>query len=608
MTDNTKNITPSNNAKPQKRNHKRILLRLLGYIFRYWYIAIPAILLTLASNQLALMGPRYLGSAMDAIGNEGGVLIDTVTENAIKMLICYVASAILTYALHAVMTILSQRVTYRMRKQLFDNLTRLPISYFDSHAIGDTVSRISYDIDTINSSLSSDLIQVLTSLYTIFGSLYYMFVISKPLILVFVITVPIALIFTKYKTKKIHPLFSKRSRKLGELNGYAEEMLSGTKTIRAYGKADVIEERFNARNSDAMDAYYNADYAGAVIGPAVNFINNLSLSLIMIFGGILFLYSRNGVVPAESLWFISLGGVAQFVMYSRKFAGPINEFANIMNEFQSAFAAAERVFRIIDEKPEPLDLPDAEVLTEVKGEVVLDNVNFGYDKDKQILYDICLHAHSGQTVAIVGPTGSGKTTIINLLMRFYDVDDGVISVDGKPIQQVTRDSLRGAYTMVLQDTWLFYGTIKENITYGREDASLEDVIKAAKAAKIDSFIDALPDGYDTMLSDDGINVSKGQKQLITIARAMLPNTSMLILDEATSNVDSRTEALIQKAMASLTEGRTCFIIAHRLSTIKNADVILVIKDGHIAEKGTHEELLSVNGIYSSMYNSQYSKT
>lgn len=591
--------------KREKTKKPRVFLRLLGYMLKYWYIVILALVLTLLSNQLALLGPRYLGNAVDAIGSENGVVMETVKSNVVKMLFCYGISAILSYLLSVVMTILSQKITYKMRKRLFEKLTSLPVSYFDAHTVGDTVSRFSYDIDTINSSLSSDLIQVLTSIYTIFGSLYYMFLISKPLILVFVVTVPISLIFTKYKASKIHPLFSKRSRKLGELNGFAEEMLSGTKTINAYGKSDVICERFNGKNSEAMDAYYAADYSGAIIGPSVNFINNLSLSMIMIFGGILFLLSSNGSVPSESLWFISLGGVTQFVMYSRKFAGPINEFANIISEFQSAFSAAERVFRIIDSESEPADLPTAIVMENSRGKVEVENVDFGYTADKLILKDLSLSALSGQTVAIVGPTGSGKTTIINLLMRFYDVNSGRITVDDLDMTLLTRDSLRKAYTMVLQDTWLFYGSIYDNITYGREGASREEVERAAEAAKIDSFIETLPDGYDTILSDDGVNISKGQKQLITIARAMLAKTEMLILDEATSNVDSRTESLIQKAMDSLSEKRTCFIIAHRLSTIQNADVILVIKDGRIVERGTHTELLSRNGIYSTLYNSQF---
>ena len=458
----------------------------------------------------------------------------------------------------------------------------------------------------MNATLSTDLVQVLTSIYTVLGSLYYMIRISRPLILVFAVTVPVSIAFTRLKAKKIQPLFRKRSRKLGELNGFAEEMLSGAKTIDAYDRAETMTERFDQKNREAVDAYYQAEYYGSVIGPSVNFINNLSLSLIMILGGILYLLSKNGTVAEGSVWFLTIGGVTQFVMYSRKFSGPINEFANILSEFQSAFTAAERIFRIVDEPPEEGDREGATALSRVAGEVNIDDVSFGYTPQKTVLHDLTIDAKPGSTVAIVGPTGAGKTTIINLLMRFYDVDSGHIYVDGTEIRDIRRDSLRGAYTMVLQDTWLFYGTIYENITYGREDASREEVIAAAKAAKIHSFIERLPDGYDTLLSDDGVNISKGQKQLITIARAMLPHTKMLILDEATSNVDSRTEIKIQEAMSRLMEGRTCFVIAHRLSTVKNADVILVVRDGNVIEQGNHEELLRKGGFYASLYNSQFS--
>jgi len=590
----------------QNKIGARMLLRLLGYIMHNWHLALPAVGLSLCSNYLALRGPIYLGNAIDAISAEGGVQMEVVLANFFGMLICYVCSAVLAYLLTLVMVNLSQRITYRMRKQLFETLTTLPVSYFDTHPTGDIVSRISYDIDTVNSTLSTDLVQVLSSIYTVLGSLYFMFTISPPLILVFAITVPISILFTRRKAKKIQPLFRARSKKLGELNGFAEEMLSGAKTIGAYHRAEEMTARFDEKNREAANAYYDAEYQGALIGPSVNFINNLSLSLVMIFGGILYLLSQNGTVAEGAIWFITLGGIAKFVMYSRKFAGPINEFANIISEFQSAFTAAERIFRIIDEKPETPDAPDATVLNDVEGDVCVQNVSFGYVPQKTVLHDLSLRAKPGQTVAIVGPTGAGKTTIINLLMRFYDTDDGAIFVDGNEIQTVTRDSLRNAYTMVLQDTWLFYGTIMENITYGREGATREEVIAAAKAARIHGFIERLQEGYDTLLSDDGVNISKGQKQLITIARAMLADSRMLILDEATSNVDSRTEKKIQQAMDALMKGKTCFIIAHRLSTIRHADLILVVRDGNVVEQGTHEELLLQKGFYNSLYHSQFS--
>lgn len=591
--------------KLDRKTAKSIFLRLCGYILRYWYLFIPAVILTLFSNQLSLLGPKYSGEAIDALALAGGVDFDAVWYNVIRMLICYLFSAIMSYALATLMIHISQKIVYTMRKQLFEKLTSLPVGYFDTHPTGDIISRISYDIDTINSTLSHDVVQIMTSLYTVIGSLIFMWNISKPLILVFAITIPVAIIFTRYRSKRVRPLFSKRSKKLGELNGYAEEMLSGCRTIQAYAREDEIGSRFNSRNKDSMDAYYNADYYGAAMGPTVNFINNLSISLIMILGGVLYMLSQNGIAKEGTLFFITLGGVAQFVQYSRKFAGPINEFANILSELQSAFSAAERVFRIIDEEPESADALDAKILDEVEGKVEFENVVFGYAPEKTILKDVSFVAQPGKTIAIVGPTGAGKTTIINLLMRFYDVTDGKTTVDGTDARDITRKSLRKSYTMVLQDTWLFCGTIFDNIAYGREGATLEEVKAAAKAARIDTYIESLPDGYDTVLTDDGVNISKGQRQLITIARAMISDSHMLILDEATSNVDSRTEIKIQEAMTELMKDRTCFIIAHRLSTIQNADQILVIQDGRISEQGTHEELLEQGGFYSVLYNSQF---
>ena len=492
-----------------------------------------------------------------------------------------------------------------MRRQVFEKLTALPVNYFDTHATGDIISHLSYDIDTINATLSHDLIQVMTSIYTVVGSLIFMWNISKPMILIFALTVPVSIIFTRYRSKVVRPLSRKKAKKYGELNGFAEEMLTGSRTISAYGRQEVISSRFNKINTEAMDAFYKAEYHSALLFPTINLINNISLTLVAVMGGILYMYSQNGTFLATSVFFITLGGVAQFVQYSRKFAGPINEFSNILHEFQSAFSAAERVFAILDEEPEKTDAPDAKELTTVEGDVSLNDVTFGYTEDKTVLKNVFVKADKGQTVAIVGPTGAGKTTIINLLMRFYDQQSGEILIDGIPSTDIKRKDLRLAFTMVLQDTWLFRGTIYDNIVYGREDATPEEVYTAARQAKIASYIESLPDGYDTVLSDDGVNISKGQKQLITIARAFLSKAPILILDEATSNVDSRTEMQIQTAMTELMKNKTCFIIAHRLSTIQNADTILVVRDGAIIEQGNHEELLKLGGFYHSLYSSQF---
>lgn len=596
----------SNNVSPEnKRVRKGIFKRLSKYVLEQWHLFIPALLLTLGANQLSLLGPKYSGAAIDAIEAEGGVDFHAVFENIAYMIGCYLISAVLSYVLAVVMIKLSQRIIYKMRRQVFEKLTTLPVGYFDTHATGDIISHLSYDIDTINSTLSHDLIQVMTSIYTVVGSLVFMWKISRPMILIFVLTVPASILFTKYRSKVVRPLFRKRAKKYGELNGFAEEMLTGSRTISAYGRQNVVSSRFNKINDEAMNAYHDAEYHAAMLFPSINLINNISLTLVAVIGGILYMYSNNGTFLAASAFYITLGGVAQFVQYSRKFAGPINEFSNIIHEFQSAFSAAERVFTILDEEPEKEDVPDAKEFTDVKGDVYLKNVTFGYTPDKIILKNVTVNAERGQTVAIVGPTGAGKTTIINLLMRFYDQQSGQILMDGIPSVDIKRRDLRLAFTMVLQDTWLFCGSIYDNIVYGREDATPEEVYAAARSAKIDSYIESLPDGYDTILSDDGVNISKGQKQLITIARAFLSNAPILILDEATSNVDSRTEIQIQNAMTELMKNKTCFIIAHRLSTIQNADIILVVKDGTIIEQGNHDELIKKGGFYHSLYHSQF---
>lgn len=595
-----------------------VIKRLGMYMLRYKWTVIFAMTLMVTSNLLALAGPKLSEKAIneiEAFTKLGSIDFDNVFLYCGLMAIFYVTSSVLSYVLSITLVKLGQRIIYSMRKELFDKLVDLPVGYFDTHSTGDIISRISYDIDTVNASLSHDLLQICTSVITIVGSLIMMLTISPLLVLVFAVTIPISIIFTRHKVKKIRPLFRERSRKLGLLNGYAEEMLSGQKTIRAYDRENVICERFNERNTDSLDAYYKADYHGAAIGPSVNFINNLALSLIIMVGGIMYMLTTSkGEANIPAILVISLGGISSFIQYSRKFAGPINEFANILSDLQSSCAAAERVFKLIDEPDENEvsrqkfgDIEDADALdpAKVRGEVDIENVTFGYVPERTIIHDLSLKVKPGQLIAIVGPTGAGKTTIINLLMRFYDVETGEIRLDGRDIKRVPRKDVRLSYTMVLQDTWLFGGTIRDNIVYGKEDATDEEVIAAAKAAKIHSYIEKLPDGYNTVLTDDGVNISKGQKQLITIARAMLPKASMLILDEATSNVDSRTEIKIQEAMYTLMKDKTCFVIAHRLSTIRNADVILVVKDGNVIEQGNHEQLMRAKGFYSTLFNSQF---
>ena len=582
-------------ATDKPKDRKKVLIRLWGYLFQHKWMITAALLLTFVSNLLALLGPLLSGLAIDYIGvGPGEANFPMVFWYCGLMLVFYIVSSGLSYILSVLMVKLSQKIVYQMRKDLFDKLIELPVRFFDSHQTGDIISRISYDIDTVNASLSNDLLQIATSVITVVGSLIMMLMISPTLVLVFVVTIPVSIFFTKYMTGRVRPLFRRRSAKLGELNGFVEEVISGQKTTKAYHQEETMIGRFDVKNGDAVDAYYDADYYGSMVGPSVNFINNLSLALISVFGALLYL--AGSLTP---------GNLSSFVLYSRKFSGPINEMANIISELQSACAAAERVFRLIDEEPEPTDVPGAFVLPETAGDVRMEHVRFGYDPEKIIIHDLNLHAKPGSLVAIVGPTGAGKTTIINLLMRFYDPQSGTIRMDGHDSREITRKSLRAAYTMVLQDTWLFYGTIYENIAFSRPDATREEVIEAAKAARIHRFITQLPDGYDTIISGDGMNISQGQKQMLTIARAMLSDAKMLILDEATSNVDTRTEQQIQAAMRNLMKGRTCFVIAHRLSTIQNADEILVVQQGEIVEQGNHQQLMERGGVYAGLYRSQF---
>lgn len=577
------------------RNRKGTVLRILKYLLANKIAVICALTLTLLSNYFALIGPKLSGLAIDAIGTTpGNVNFKVVIHYCAMMIFFYVLSSILGYIIQIILINVSSKVTLKMREEVFNHLLTLPISYFDRNQAGDIISKISYDIDTINTSLSSDLITVLTSVITVVVSALMMISISPQLCIIFLFTVPLIVIFTRYRTKKVKPLFSKRSRKLGELNGFVEEMLSGYKTIKAYGQEDTIVGKFDEQNIAAVDAYYDSDYQGSVVGPSVNFINNLSLSFVSMFGALLYLMGN-----------ITIGNISSFVLYSRKFSGPISETANILADLQSAISAAERVFRLLDEPSEIKDIEQATVLEDIQGNVNCEHVKFGYVEGKEIIHDLSFEALAGKMIAIVGPTGAGKTTIINLLMRFYDVNGGKIFVDKHKIDECTRDSLRKQYAMVLQDTWLFSGSIFDNVAYGKDDATMEEVIEVCKAAHVHDFIETLKDGYHTILTDDGVNISKGQKQLLTIARAMLSESKMLILDEATSNVDSRTEMIIQKAMLELCKGKTSFVIAHRLSTIKNADMILVLQNGSVIESGTHEDLLKGHGFYSKLFNAQF---
>lgn len=590
---NNKNMANRSFNKPV--NRKYTLKRLGGYLknFKWWLML--ALILTILTNLFSLIGPLISGYAIGAIeAGKSRVNFNLIYKYAILLLLFYTVSSILSFILSILMIKIGKKIVFRLRKDCFEKLIILPVSYFDTNQTGDIISKMSYDIDTINTSLSSDLISICTAMITVVGSLTMMIVISPLLVLVFVITIPISLLFTRLMLKKTHKLFKLRSQSLGTLNGYVEEMITGNKTIQSYNQEKNVLAVFDKLNETAVRAAYKAEYYSSITGPGVNFVNNLSLSLICMFGSLMYIFNK-----------LTLSKISSFVLYSRKFSGPINEIANIFTDIQSALAAAERVFSLIDAVPEENDNNYETLAAEINGKIEFKTVSFGYSDDKSIINDLSFEVSPGSIIAIVGPTGAGKTTIVNLLMRFYDINEGNILLDSNSIYNIKRRDLRLAYAMVLQDTWLFEGTVSENIAYGKENVTKEEVEEVAKASYIHNFIRHLPDGYDTILSEDGINISKGQKQLLTIARAMLLDAKMLILDEATSNVDTRTELKIQEAMKKLMKDKTCFIIAHRLSTIKNADLILVVNNGNIVEKGNHQELLAKKGFYYELYHSQY---
>ena len=581
--------------KEKPKDAKGALRRILSYLMVYKYVVLLLILATFLSNLGNLMGPNFAGKAIDAASaGKGLVQMPLVIHYALLMLAFYVGGSLLNFLVSIGMMRVGRKIARNMRRDVFAKLQKLPVGYFDKNLAGDIISRVSYDIDVVTMSLSADVVQIVTSLVTVVGSFIMMCTISLPLVACMAFTIPASILFTKYRGKKTRPLYAKRSAAYGRMNGFTEEMFSGQKTILAYAHEKQVCENFSEINHQAADAYNAADGMGMTMGPTVGMLNNIGLAAIGMGGAIMYMF---GIV--------SLGQISSFILYSRKFSGPINEIANIINEIYSALAASERVFQLLDQPEEVADIYGALELDDVKGDVEADHVSFGYDPGKTILHDFNLKAEPGQTVAIVGHTGAGKTTMINLLMRFYDPDSGMILVDGKDQRDYTMRSLRKSYAMVLQDTWVFAGSIYDNIAYGKEGATMEEVVAAAKAARIHNYIMKLPQGYQTHISEDGGNISKGQKQLLTIARAMLYNTHMLILDEATSNVDTSTERQVQKAMRSLMKGKTCFVIAHRLSTIQNADKILVMEHGDVVEQGTHDTLMAQRGVYYRLYASQF---
>ena len=564
--------------KEKPKDARGTLRRILAYVMEYRLTLAVIMVLVIIGNVLSLLGPKLAGKAISAAAaGKGNVDFSLVYTYAWQMLLCYVSSSLLTFAVNIGMMRTGRFIAKKLRGDVFDKLMEMPVSYFDQNQAGDIISRVSYDIDVISTCISADIVQILTSVVTVAGAFAMMAYISPALTAITLITIPLAVGYTRHMNKIARPLFAKRSASYGRMNGFVEEKFSGHRTIQGYAQEDQVSDAFREINQGAANAFYNADSVGRRVGPSVNFINNLGLALVGTLGSVLYLGGK-----------IDLGEISSFVLYSRKFSGPINEIANITNEIYSGLAAAERVFQLLDAREEAADVENARELKNVRGEVRLRDVDFGYTPDRTILHGVDLQADPGKLIAIVGPTGAGKTTIINLLMRFYDAQAGDCRVDGHDMYALTRSSLRRAYAMVLQDTWLFGGTIAENIAY-----------------RIHGYIMQLPQGYDTVISEDGGNISKGQKQLMTIARAMLYDAKMLILDEATSNVDTTTERRIQKAMRELMADKTCFVIAHRLSTIQHADNILVIDQGRVVEQGTHEALMAKKGAYYKLYAAQF---
>ena len=574
------------------KDFKGTVQRLIGYLIEKKLSVLIVFILCFVTTLISIFGTRLNGYTIDNFIETGDM--KGLAFICIMLVLMYLANIFSTYYQNIVMIKIAQRVSARIRKDLFESLQKLPLKYFDTHSSGDLMSRLTNDVDNINTTLSQSVTQLFSGVINIIGMFIAMLILSPILTLIGMITVPLTFITTKLLAKKTQRFFVKQQKELGSLNGYIEEMVSGQKVVLLFSEEEKVKEEFGKINERLTKSAIIAQGVSSFMGPINNFINNISYLIISVAGGYLILKGHS----------ITVGVVFSFLLYMRNFTRPINEIMNLFNTIQSALAGAERVFEVIDEDKEQ-DKESAKNIDNIEGHVELKNVTFSYEEGKEILKNVSIEAKNGEVIAIVGPTGAGKTTIINLLTKFYDIDSGDILIDGKNINEITRESLRKTVSMVLQDTYLFSESVSDNIIYGRLDASDEDVIKAAKMADAHHFIKQLPEGYNTVLSDNGGNLSQGQRQLLAIARAILSNASILILDEATSSIDTRTEVLIQNAMLKLMEGKTTFVIAHRLSTIRNADKILALKDGEIIESGTHDELLSKDGFYANLYNSQF---
>ncbi|MBS4175300.1 ABC transporter ATP-binding protein [Bacillus sp. FJAT-49736] len=577
------------------KNFKGTLKRLWFYIGKERKLLSIIFLFIVIDSVLTLSAPYLLGKSIDAMSLNGSKVNFKLLEIMIFILfLTYIADGFLTFLQSWLMAGVSQRIVKGLRRSLFEKLQKLPVSFFDSRTHGELMSRLSNDIDNVSNTISQSTTQLMSGLIVISGSLIMMIILSPILTLASLITVPLVYLLTRSIAKRTSVLFKNQQVQLGKLNGHIEETISGIQVVKAFNHEQKAIEEFEEVNTELRKVGLKAQIFSGFLMPIMNVINNIGFAAVAIVGGIL---------AAKSL--ITVGVIASFLSYSRQFVRPLNDLANIFNVLQSGVAGAERVFEILDEQEEPKDLPNAVELTNPKGHVVFKDVSFGYRADVPILKNITFESNVGTSTALVGPTGAGKTTIVNLLTRFYDVTSGTIYIDGRDIREYTRDSLRKCFGIVLQDTYLFSGTIKENIKYGRPDATDEEVEKAAAMANADVFINRLPLKYDTMLAENGGNLSQGQRQLLAIARVILSKPSLLILDEATSSIDTRTELHIQDALLNIMQGRTSFIIAHRLNTIRDADTIMVVEHGEIVEKGSHDELMDQKGRYYSMFFNQF---
>ena len=577
-----------------KKNNSWILKRIMQHIKKYTFWVVLSFACAFISVIATLYAPILTGDAINLIIKPGKVDFDGIKEIIVKFLMVVGITALSQW----VMSIINNRITYMVVKDIrieaFNHLSDMPLSYIDSHAHGDIVSRIVTDIDQFADGLLMGFSQLFTGIVTIIGTLCFMLYLNVSIALVVVVLTPLSLFVAAFIAKRTYKLFRGQSESRGELTELVDEMIGEQKIVQAFGYEDDALKRFGIINDKLEKDSMNATFYSSLVNPSTRFVNGLVYAAVGIIGAFAVLRGK-----------LSVGRLTSFLSYANQYTKPFNEISNVITELQNAIACAGRVFELIDEPKEVSAPADARVLEKAKGEIVLEDVSFSYTEDKKLIEHLNLLVKPGMRIAIVGPTGCGKSTLINLLMRFYDVKSGSISVDGTDIRSITRDSLRDNYGMVLQETWLKTGTIRDNITYGKPDASDEEVIEAAKKAHSHSFIKKLPQGYDTIITEDGGNLSQGQKQLLCITRVMLLMPPMLILDEATSSIDTRTEIRIQKAFNRMMEGRTSFVVAHRLSTIKEADIILVMKDGNIIEKGSHSELLSMNGFYSTLYNAQF---